>query len=199
MDRASKEEITRKRKEYARITEELFDAPRMSSEYVLELLEKKRDLAGDIYVDLKEEERILQSDMWYWVADIEALQKAIDRRKFPDGYPSSGEETEEDEKEPQSLNESQCASSGEETEEDEEESQCLNESQCATCSAREYLEYLNSLGYPDSEEDETRYLKAEQELEEMESEDSPDCAACLARKEQEYLEEEKSSRYDSSE
>ena len=48
------------------------------------------------------------------MADIEALQRAIDRRKFPDGYPgySSSEETKEDEKEPQSLNESQSASSG---------------------------------------------------------------------------------------
>ena len=54
MDRASKEEITRKRKEYARITEELFDAPRMSSEYVLELYEKKKELAEDIWLGLKE-------------------------------------------------------------------------------------------------------------------------------------------------
>ena len=171
-------EHLRKRKEWARICQKLQDDEwEMSSDFKLDLLQQKKELSIKIWWDLKEEERILQDDIRSWEADIKEMEQ----------------ETEE------SSDESQCASSGEETEEDEEESQCLNESQCATCSAREYLGYLNSLGYHDSEEDETRYLKAEQELEELESEDSPDCAACLARKEKEYLEEEKSSRYDSSE
>ena len=93
----------------------------------------------------------------------------------------------------ESSDESQCASSGEETEEDEDSPDC------ATCSARKYLGYLNSLGYFNSEEDETRYLKAEQELEELEVSDLPFCETCFDVLEDRFLEEKKSSRYDSSE
>ena len=104
------EEHMRKRKDWAIITEELEDVTKMSSEYELELLLQKKELAEDIYLDLKEEESILQDDLRYWMADIEILQRAIDRREFPDLYPSSGEEEEEEKSE--------------------------NAPQCATCSAR---------------------------------------------------------------
>ena len=194
MGGASKEEITRKTKEYARITEELIykrKHTRMSSEYELELLEKKIDLAEDIYIDLKEEECILQNDIWYWLADIKQLRRAIDSRKFPDGHPSYGEETNES----QCSNESQCASSGEESDGDEKESQC------AICSAWRYLEYLDTgLGVlRDSEEDYEEYLKAKHEFEVLEVSDTPFCEACVDRLSDKCLEEKKSSRYDSSE
>ena len=137
-------------------------------------------------------------------------------------FASSGEVTEEDEEESQCSNESQCASSGEETEEDEEESQCSNESQCTSsgeeseadekesqcklCNARSYCQLLLDTEYGglwDSEEDYEAYLKAEQELGELVYEDSledfPNCAACFEHLEKKYREEEKSSRYDSSE
>ena len=174
----------RKRKKWAGICQKLQDDEwEMSSDFKLDLLQQRKNISIEIWWDLKKEEKILQADISYWEADIKRLEKETEESSDESQCASSCEETEEDEEESQCSNESQCASSCEETEEDEEESQCSNESQCATCSAREYLGYLNSLGYFNSEEDETRYLKAEQELRELESDssDSPDCAACLAR------------------
>ena len=134
-----KEEHTRRRKEWARITEELEDVTKMSSEYELELLLQKKELAVDIYVDLKEEERILQDYICDWEYDIEILQRAIDRREFPDPDPSSGEEEEEEESE--------------------------NAPQCATCLAqkseeRNEEEEYSEEEYPEEEES-SRYDSSE--------------------------------------
>ena len=146
----------RKRKKWAGICQKLEDDEgEMSSDVKLDLLQQRKDISIEIWWDLKKEEKILQADISYWENDIKRLEKETKESSDESQCASSCEETEEDEEESQCSNESQCASSGEESEEDEKESQC------ATCSAWEYLEYLNSLGYFESEEDETQYLKAE--------------------------------------
>ena len=151
-----------KRREWAGICQKLEDDNgEMSSDVKQNLLIQRLTISIDIWLDLKEEDKILQDDINYWENDIEQLKKECGMDS------SSNEESEEDEKESQSSNGSQCASSDEESEADEKESQCK------LCNARSYLEYLDTEygGLWDSEEDYEAYQKAEQELEELESED----------------------------
>ena len=187
-----------KRRKWAEICQKLEDDNgEMSSDVKQNLLIQRLNISIDIWLDLKEEDKILQDDINYWENDIKQLKKeyGVDS--------SSDEESEEDEKESQSSNGSQCASSDEESEGNEKESQC------ETCNARSYAEYLlTGLGGEwDSEEDYEAYQKAEQELEECEIRDAdnadydfpPSCAACFEHEVKRQREVEKSSRYDSSE
>ena len=184
-----------KRRRWAEICQKLEDDDgEMSSDVKQNLLMQRLNISISICFDLKEEDRILQDDINYWEYDIERLKEecGVDS--------SSDEESEEDEKESQSSNGSQC---------DEESEGNEKESQCETCNARSYVEYLlTGLGGEwDSEEDYEAYQKAEQELEECEIRDAdnadydfpPSCAACFEHEVRRQREEEKSSRYDSSE
>ena len=187
------EEHIRKRKEWVRITEELEDDRwKMSSEFALELLRYRQELSEDILSDLKEEEKILQADIRYWEADIGKMREEED--ELLDKVCGMTSEDEENEYQ-EFLKVKEEKEEEEQNREEEEKSE--NSPQCATCSARGYLEHL-------------RYIGENTEEDEKEFENSPQCATCLAQKEEErkemeesseegYLEEEESSRYDSSE
>ena len=192
----------RKRKKWAEICEKLEDDEgEMSSDVKLDLLQQRKNISIEIWWDLKKEEKILQADISGFQNEIKRLEKECgEESSYVSQLPPSDEESEEDEEESQSSNESQCASSDEESEADEKESQCK------LCNARSYCQLLLLSEYGglwDSEEDYEAYQKAEQELEELEIEDAdedfPSCAACFEHEVKKYREEEKSSRYDSSE
>ena len=146
-------EHLRRRKEWARITEELEDNKwKMSSEFELELLRKRKELSEDIWLDLKEEERILQDDIRYWVADIEKMQRMIDRREFPDPSESSGEKEDEVGHKVYTYNSEE--EEEEYPEEEEEEKESENSPQCAACLAQKSEEQNSEEEYSEEENSE---------------------------------------------